>query len=119
MAKNTKQSSTRFFSDKHEKSVCRALGGVQQSNSGAGLFSKGDVTVEDASLLIECKCCMSPKQSVSIKRDWIDKNNQEGFMTRLSNQAVCINFEPDGKNYYIINERLMKFLVDKLIDEDS
>lgn len=31
--------STRYFSDKHEKSVCKALGAVQQSNSGAGKFS--------------------------------------------------------------------------------
>lgn len=31
--------STRYYSDLHEKSVCKALGAVQQSNSGAGKFS--------------------------------------------------------------------------------
>ena len=40
--------STRYFSDKHEKSVCKALNAVQQSNSGAGKFSKGDVVIKEA-----------------------------------------------------------------------
>ena len=110
---------TRAYSDAHEKSICKALGGKQTSNSGAGHFNKGDVIVESASLLVEAKCCMSPKNSVSIKREWIDKNKQEGFMTRRDNQVVCINFEPDGDNYYVINERLMRFLVEKLSEENS
>lgn len=111
--------STRYYSDTHEKSICKALGGTQNSNSGAGNFSKGDVVVKEASLLIEAKCCMSSKSSVSIKKDWIEKNKQEGFMVRRDNQAVCINFEPNGNNYYIIDEKLMKFLVEKLIEENS
>ena len=111
--------STRYYSDKHEKSICKALGGVQNSNSGAGLFAKGDVVVSDAGMLIEAKCCMSPKASVSVKKQWVEKNKSEGFMTRLPNQAICINFEPEGDNYYIINERLMKFLVQKLREENG
>ena len=110
---------TRAFSDAHEKSICKALGGRQTANSGAGNFNKGDVVIDDASFLIEAKCCMSPKASVSIKREWVEKNKHEGFMTRRSNQAVCINFEPDGDNYYLINERLMRFLVEKLSEENS
>ena len=116
---NKNKESTRYFSDAHEKSICKALGGTQNSNSGAGNFAKGDVVVKDASLLIEAKCCMKPKDSVSIKREWIEKNKQEGFMTRKANQVVCINFEPDGENYYIINEKLMKFLVEKIILDNS
>lgn len=116
---NKNQSSTRYFSDAHEKSICKALGGTQNANSGAGHFAKGDVVVKEASLLIEAKCCMKPKDSVSIKREWVEKNKVEGFMVRRDNQAVCINFEPDGNNYYLIDEKLMKFLVDKLIEENS
>lgn len=112
MTKN--DTSTRAYSDKHEKSVCKALNAKQQPNSGAGLWRKGDVVQEDASLLIECKCSMSPKKSVSIKKDWIDKNKKESFFNRLSNTAICINFEPDGDNYYIIDEKLMKLLCEKL-----
>ena len=112
MTKNL--NSTRAFSDKHEKSVCKALGAKQQPNSGAGLWRKGDVVQEDASLLIEGKCSMSSKKSVSIKKDWLEKNKKEAFFNRLANTAVCINFEPDGKNYYVIDEKLMKLLCDKL-----
>lgn len=111
--------STRYYSDKHEKSICKALGGVQNSNSGAGLFAKGDVVVSDASMLIEAKCCMTEKKSVSIKKEWIDKNKDEGFATGYYNQAVCVNFGPGTENYYVINERLMKFLVEKLSEENG
>ena len=110
----TNKESTRYFSDRHEKSVCKALGAIQQPNSGAGLWRKGDVVQENASLLIECKCSMKPKNSVSIKKEWVDKNKKESFFCRLSNTAICINFEPDGENYYLINEKLMKLLCDKL-----
>lgn len=116
---NKNKESTRYYSDAHEKSICKALGGIQNSNSGAGHFAKGDVVVKEASLLIEAKCCMAPKSSVSIKKDWIEKNKEEGFLIRRDNQAVCINFEPDGNNYYVIDEKLMKFLVEKLIEENS
>lgn len=117
MPKN--KESTRYFSDRHEKSICRALGGRQNSNSGAGNFSKGDVVVPEASLLIEAKCCMSPKNSVSIKREWIEKNRQEAFMSRKDNHVVCINFEPDGNNYYLIDEKMMKFLVSCIVSENN
>lgn len=117
MAKNP--DATRTFSDVHEKSICKALNGRQNSNSGAGHFAKGDVVVPKASLLIEAKCSMSEKKSVSIKKEWIDKNKEEGFATGFYNQAVCVNFGPGTDNYYVINERLMKFLVEKLIQENG
>ena len=118
MAKNNNTNSTRYYSDAHEKSICKALGARQQANSGAGKFGKGDVVHDGASLLIEAKCVMTSKQSVSIKREWIEKNKAESFAIRKANQAVCINFEPEGNNYYLIDEKLMKFLVEKL-SEDS
>lgn len=111
--------STRSFSDAHEKSICKALGATQQSNSGAGRFHKGDVIHNGASMLIEAKCVMSPKQSVSLKKEWIEKNKAESFAIRKLNQAVCVNFEPGGPNYYVINESLMKFLIEKLVEENS
>lgn len=114
MNKNT--NSTRYFSDMHEKSVCKAIGAQQQSNSGAGHFKKGDVVT--SSFLIECKTCMKEKDSVSIKREWIEKNKNESFSIRKPNQAICFNFEPEGKNYYVINERLMRYLVEKIEQED-
>ena len=59
---NNKES-TRYYSDLHEKSVCKAINAKQQSNSGAGLFNKGDVVNKEASLLVECKTCESEKKS--------------------------------------------------------
>ena len=99
--------STRAYSDKHEKSVCKALGGDQVSNSGAGKFKKGDVVVKSASLLIECKCQMSDKESYSVKKDVIEKNKEEAFSNRLNNSCLCFNFGPDSDNYYVISEKLM------------
>lgn len=112
--KNTE--STRYYSDKHEKSVCKALDAKQQSNSGAGKFNKGDVVTNQ--FLIECKTVMTPKNSVSIKKEWVDKNKNEAFAIRKPYQAVCFNFEPGGKNYYVINESLMRFLVGSLEDSE-
>ena len=117
MNKNT--SSTRYYSDKHEKSICKALGGVQTSNSGATPFTKGDIILKEADLLIEAKCSMKPKESFTIKRDWIEKNKAEAFSMRKNNTSLCFNFEPEGSNYYIISEKMMKYLTDKLIEENS
>lgn len=33
---------------------------------------------------------------------------------RLDNSCIAFNFGPDQPNYYVINEKLMKFLVEKL-----
>lgn len=111
--------STRYFSDKQEKSVCSALGGVQVANSGAGRFTKGDVIVKSASLLCECKCQMTEKSSYSIKKEVIDKNKEEAFSNRLDNNCLCFNFGPDSNNYYVIDEKLMKYLVEKLSEENE
>lgn len=115
MTKN--KEATRYYSDKHEKSVCSALDGRQQSNSGAGKFNKGDVIVDKADMLIECKTAMTEKSSVSVKKEWIAKNKEEAFAMRLSNSAICINFGPGEENYYLIDQKLMQFLVEKL-EED-
>lgn len=120
MAKNTNKDSTRYYSDKHEKQVCKALGALQTSNSGAGKWNKGDCVQKNASLLIECKTCEKEKQSFSIKKDWITKNKEEAFMNRLNNYCIAFSFEPEPKNsYYVIDEKLMKFLVEKLSEEEQ
>ena len=114
--RNTNKQSTRYWSDLMEKSICKALGGEQQSNSGAGYFHKGDVVVDD--MLIEAKTSMSSKASVSIKKEWLDKNKDEARSIRKSNSALAFRFEPEGENYYIIDEKLMKFLVEKLREDE-
>lgn len=115
--KNTE--STRYFSDAQEKSVCRALNAQQMPNSGATAFKKGDVVQKEASLLVECKTTMTDKDSFSIKKDWIEKNKMEAYEMRLDNHCIAFNFGPNQPNYYVIDELLMKFLVEKLIEENN
>lgn len=120
MTKNT--SSTRFYSSQQEQAVAKALGAYQQANSGAGAFAKGDVYHKGASMLLECKTTTSNKDSFSIKRDWFLKVEEERKSKRLENSCVVINFGPDApynKNYYIIDEKLMKFLIEKLEEDDQ
>ena len=110
---------TRAFSDAQEKRVCRLLDGFQVANSGAGHFCKSDVIVKAASLGIECKTSTTAKSSFSIKREWLEKSREEGFQNRLTNTALAFSFGPDQPDYYIINERLMAFLTEKLREEES
>lgn len=60
---------------------------------------------------------MTPKDSFSIKKEWIIKNKEEAFATRKDNSIICFNFEPNGSNHYVISEKLMKYLCEKL-EED-
>ena len=62
---------------------------------------------------------MSEKSSMSIKKEWIDKNREEAFENRLFNTCVCFNFGPEAENFYVIDSKLMKFLVEKLEEENS
>ena len=117
--KNNNEESTRYYSDIQEKSVCKALNGIQNPNSGAAHFRKGDVVQRDASLLIECKTVMSHKDSISIKKNWIDKNKEEAASSKLFYNCIAFNFGPKEDNYYVIDERLMKFLVEKLIEDNK
>lgn len=116
---NKNKESTRYYSDIQEKSVCKALNAIQQPNSGAGLWRKGDCRQVEASMLLECKTCMTDKDSFSIKKEWIEKNRTEAFNSRLSESCIAFNFGPGQPNYYIIDEKLMKFLVDKIIEDNK
>ena len=111
--------STRYFSDIQEKQVCKELGATQQSSSGSGKFRKGDCVQREASVLIECKTVETDKESFSIKKSWIAKNKEECFTQRLSNGVIAFNFGPGQPNYYVIDAKLMKFLIEKLQEENQ
>jgi hypothetical protein len=40
---------TRYYSDKQEKAIAKAVGGKQTANSGATAFQKGDVLIDGPS----------------------------------------------------------------------
>lgn len=110
--------STRYYSTQQEISVARAIDGRRTPNSGATLFTKGDVVTK--TFCIECKTQMDEKKSFSVKREWIDKLEEEAFASDKPNWAIAFNFggERQNDNYFIINERLFKKLV-RGEDEDA
>lgn len=102
--------STREKSSNQEKTVAKNLGMRQQSNSGATAFYKGDVIGKN--ILLECKTVMKETKSFSIKKDWLTKNKEEAFQMRKRYSALVFNFGDNKENYYVIDEKLFRQLVD-------
>lgn len=94
---------TRYYSNKQEKAVAKAIGGRQTANSGATAFSKGDVVAKD--WLIECKTSTEAKASFSIKREWLMKNAEEAFAMGKDYNALCFDFGNGSKRYYVMDEK--------------
>ena len=107
--------STRYFSERQERDIATKFGGYLSSNSGASDFSAGDVVLEH--FLIECKTCMKEQTSFTIKKEWIEKVHKESFSKDKFDGIVAFNFGPEKENYFIINENLMHFLIEKTKQE--
>lgn len=95
---------TRYFSKKQEDSVAKNISGSRNKNSGATMFQKGDCMTDE--WLLECKTKTSHSDSISIKKDWIEKNKSEALFMGKKYSAVVFNFGPDEENHYIIDEYL-------------
>lgn len=93
---------TRFFSNKQEKKIAKAVQGQQVVNSGATAFKKGDVTTEN--WLFEAKTKTTESKSFSIKREWIEKNKEEAFAMGKDYSALVIDFG-DGEQFYLLDEK--------------
>lgn len=104
---------TRYFSNRQEKQVAKALNGRKTPNSGATPFIKGDVIADD--WLIECKTTTSERASFSVKRDWLEKNKEEAFATGKPYNALCFDFGDNGVRYYVIDEATFKKLKDAIL----
>lgn len=102
--------STREKSSNQEKIVAKNLDMRKQSNSGATAFYKGDVIGKN--MLIECKTVMKETKSFSVKKEWLEKNKEEAFQMRKRYSALAFNFGDNKDNYYIIDEKLFRQLVD-------
>jgi len=113
--------STRKVSKKQEARLAKTLGGKRQSNSGATPFQKGDVVTE--LFAIEAKTSMVPKQSISIRKEWVDKIRREAFAMGKPYSAVAFDFgaNPLGnkETFYIIDEQLFIKLHEKLEEEEN
>lgn len=102
--------STRYYSNRQEKKVAKAVKGRKTANSGATAFQKGDVVTKD--WLIECKTSIADRQSASIPKKWIEKNAEEAFAMGKHHSAVAFNYGPDAPNYYIISEKEFQRLIE-------
>lgn len=107
-------SSTREASSKQEKKISQKLGAKRTANSGATKFDKGDLSIGQE-WLIEAKTCMEPKNSFSIKKEWLKKMKEEQYACNKLHSALCFDFGDEKERYYIINEDT--FI--NLIEEDK
>lgn len=108
---------TRKFSNVQEKVVAKKLGGKKNSNSGATPFIKGDVQLEN--FLIECKTTTQKRTSISIKEEWLIKLKQEAFAMNKPYRMLAFNFGPGEKNFYIVDENLIKYVIDLINKEEN
>lgn len=97
------KNSTRYYSNKQEKQVAKIVNGKCQSNSGAGLFGKGDIFTDN--WLFEAKTCTKEQESFSIKKEWLEKLKQEAFGMNKEFYSLVFNFGNNQNNYYILDEK--------------
>ena len=114
---------TRYFSSKQEKNIAETVKGKRTPNSGASSI-KGDVLTNggsyDSSFLLEAKTKTTNSESITIKREWFEKNRYEASEMGKAHSALVINFGPDepyNENHYIINEQLFQILLNYLENE--
>lgn len=110
--KGSEKLPTRYFSDKQEKTVAKMFNGKQTANSGATKFQKSDVLLEK--FAIECKTKMTASKSISIQKEWIEKQVKEALFMGKPYSAIAFNFGPNEKNYYIIDDELFEELITHL-----
>ena len=107
---------TRFYSNQQEKRVAKTLGGKQVPNSGATPFFKGDVILKN--WLIECKTVTKVQKQFTLFKEWLIKNTQEAFEMNKKYNALTFDFG-DGEQFYVIDERTFKKLVELLEEENE
>ena len=108
---------TRTYSSQQEKRVAAKFNGERTLNSGATPFQKGDVMLDK--IMVECKTKVTPSESISIKKEWLEKNEKEALFMGKEYSVLAFNYGPNEKNYYIIDEYLFETLVGKLQDKDT
>ena len=112
-----KVGTSRYYSKKQEDYTASLLGGKTTPNSGACMFTNSDLIVKDVSMCIECKTCMKPKESFSIKKSWLADSEYERISQQLQHSALCFSFGEDEPNYFVLTERDMKKFVELLREE--
>lgn len=98
----------RYKSNQQEKRIASHFpDGRQVAGSGSTPFLKGDVIASD--LFIEAKTKAQASKSISVKKEWLKKAQEQSYSMRKRDYALAISFG-DGKDYYIIEDTLMEEL---------
>jgi hypothetical protein len=111
----TNKKCTRYYSDRQEKRIAKAVNGNTVANSGAATFVAGDVTTD--LFLIEAKTVTKEQKSFTIKKEWLDKNKEEAFAMNKPYSALVFDFG-DGEQHYVINESLFLKLQNYLKEDN-
>ena len=102
---------TRHYSTKQEKQVASKFDGSRTLNSGATPYQPGDVYLDE--YLVECKTKMTHSDSITIKKEWLERIKKEALFVGKPKEALFFNFGPDESNYVIIHEDIFKELVER------
>lgn len=92
-----------------EKQVANLVNGQVQVASGGTSHGGGDVLTDD--WFFECKTVISEKDSYSIKKSVINKMKEQAFEQKRDYCALAFRFSPEGKDYFVIDDDTMKYLL--------
>lgn len=98
-----------------EKEIAKLLGGRVQAGSGGTKFGGGDVHTDN--FLIEAKTSTTTKNSFSVKRSVLGKMRLQAHEQRKPFSALAFRFGPNEPDFYIIDQNLMKRVVEQLDKE--
>ena len=105
------------FSAAQEKEIAKMLGGRVQCNSGGTSFGGGDVHTQ--SFFVEATLPTKPLSSFSIQKAWMEKMKEQAFEQGFFRSSLAFRFEPDGPDYFVIDSRVMRELVEYIEKENN
>ena len=107
---------TRYYSSLQESDIASAINGRRTPNSGATAWAKGDVSTSQ--FLLEAKTKTKSSDTITIRKDWFQKNREEAVFMGKPYSALVFNFGPGEENHYVIDEDLFVELLEHLKNKD-
>lgn len=107
-------------SQKQEKRITRSLKEIKEEakrtiNSGTLWFNKSDVVSEN--FRIEAKTKVKPTKSFTVKKEWLEKIENEAFLTDKI-PALVFSFG-DDKDYFVLTDRDFYSIINRLKELES
>lgn len=98
-------------SELQEKQVSSKINGKITVASGGTKFNAGDI--ETKNFLIECKTKTKESKNFTIKKEWLDKINEQSFEMGKDYSALAFRFSPyENKDYFVVNEKLFQEIIE-------